>query len=277
MKVHIENAEGIRVLRPEGDLDALGHVALVEALEEQFGQAPALAGGQEEGLEVILDLSCVDYINSICVGYIVQFWRDATRGGGFFAIAGARREVRRLLEVGGVHRYINLYDTLEAAVAGCQAGESPKTLLDEKSILELVKNFSRISLSRALNAEVTTAEIPTPPPSWDVVRVTGDVSGLLAVALDPESSRRIAGRLLEGLPECDDPQSAVEHIERVVIDSAFSGLEEMGYEFEMAVMEKGVKVAVAHSLALETPWGSVLLGINLRKLTTKRRRRVAQT
>lgn len=276
MKVHIEDAEGIRVLRPEGDLDALGHVALVEALEEEFGQATVPAGAKEAGLEVILDLSGVGYINSICVGYIVQFWRDATRGGGFFAIAGARREVRRLLEVGGVHRYINLYDTLAAAVVGCQAGESPKTLLDEKSILELVKNFSRISLSRALNTDVTTAEILAPPPSWDIVRVTGDVSGLLAVALDPDSSRRIAGRLLEGLPECDDPQSAIEHIERVVIDSAFSGLEEMGYEFEMAVMERGVKVAVAHSLALETPWGSVLLGINLRKLTTKRRRRVAQ-
>lgn len=263
MKIDTENMDEILVVRPKGDLDALGYVSLVELLEEKI---------QEDELELVLDLSDVTYINSICVGYIVQFWRELTRGGGFFAISGARNEVRRLLEVGGVHRYINLYPDLPAAVRGCQEGESPKMLLDQKGLLDLVKNFARISLSRAMKTEVSIGEVAEAPDRWNIVRVSGELSGILGAVTGEASRKRIAGRMLEGIPGCEEVGAAIDHLERVLIDSALSGLEEVGYIFETSALEHGVGVDLPHSVALETAFGSVDLGIDISKIQTKRLR-----
>ncbi len=58
-----------------------------------------------------------------------------------------------------------------------------------------------------------------------------------------------------------------------MIDSSLSGLEEVGYAFEAETLQQGIAVDLPNSIGLETRYGTVLLGIDLTKIETKRIRR----
>ena len=264
MKVETQKREEILVSQVIGDLDAIGYVSLVDALEVHL---------HEKEVEMILDLSRVEYINSLCMGFIVQFWRDIIRGSGFFAIAGARGEVDRLLRVGGIDRLINSYRDVDQAIAGCRAGDNPRTLLGDQGLVDLVKNFARVSLSRAVDDQVKVVEGAPKENLWVGIDLSGALDGFLGVSIDDDSRDTFCGRLLKAVPDFDRPEEALEQLAHQLIYAVVSGLEDMGYAFQVGDRLQPRDRSIGITFGLESDHGTVWVGVQLRKNMTRRIRR----
>jgi len=68
--------------------------------------------------DLVIDLSQTSTLTSIGIRAIVIIHKMlSTDGGRHLKIAGAASQIREILEVAGVTQYIEVYDTVEAAVA----------------------------------------------------------------------------------------------------------------------------------------------------------------
>ncbi len=106
---------GVTVVSPVGSLDETN----LSSLEH------VLAGTAEH--DTVLDLSRVGYLNSQVLSLAVYSWRNATRSGRRFVLAGASAPVRQVLEVSGLDQLIPVADSVETAVhpiAGGRVGDA---------------------------------------------------------------------------------------------------------------------------------------------------------
>jgi len=79
---------------------------------------------REGKLKVILDLSGLNYIDSAGVGTVVMCFGKLKRSGGTLRVAGAAGRVEHAFKTTSVHRMIQFFPTVEAAV---QSFASPPT------------------------------------------------------------------------------------------------------------------------------------------------------
>lgn len=118
VRLHRAEGSGVCVAEFEGDLD----LALVDIAQPQM----------ETMLEVgctsfVLDLSSVDYADSSALGLMVWLNERISRSGGRIVVAGANRNVTRVLEISGL---VNVVDTISTAEDVTSAVESV-TLVSE--------------------------------------------------------------------------------------------------------------------------------------------------
>lgn len=99
-----EERDGIAIVSPVGSLDESNLESLQRALAESSGQ------------DTVLDLSRVAYMNSQVLSLAVYSWRDATRRGRRFVLAGPSDPVRQIIEATGLDKILPLADTVEEVV-----------------------------------------------------------------------------------------------------------------------------------------------------------------
>jgi anti-sigma B factor antagonist len=100
-------ADGAIVVSVSGDLDLLGatklHLPLMDAMASS---------------SVVLDLTECGFCDSSGIRTLLQAMRQAESAGRSFRIAGAGKEIVRVLEVTGLLTTLKLYPDVQAAVKG---------------------------------------------------------------------------------------------------------------------------------------------------------------
>ncbi|MCE5237243.1 STAS domain-containing protein [bacterium] len=108
---------------PAGELDAYTGPQLREELAE------AVADGARW---LVLDMSRVEYIDSVGLGIIVGAAKRTVEQGGNLAVVAARPNVLRVFEISGTRELLNVVETLDEArerlswpVGGCGCDDAP--------------------------------------------------------------------------------------------------------------------------------------------------------
>lgn len=97
------------VVQVSGELD----LSTAEQFKLQVEQA--LANGKAQNL--ILDLSGVNFIDSSGLGVILGRYKTVTQNNGIIAIVNPKASVKKILELSGILRIINLYNDVKSALA----------------------------------------------------------------------------------------------------------------------------------------------------------------
>jgi len=116
MRIETEDRGKVSIVRPEDRLDIVGYLELEEHL------AGFLARGRTR---LVLDLSEASFINSAALGVMSRFWADCARAGGVLVIARPSREARNFLRLGEVDELIDVFATIEEAVAAAEQRGNP--------------------------------------------------------------------------------------------------------------------------------------------------------
>jgi len=80
---------------------------------EQLG--PRVNG---ENPVLVLDMEEVNYLDSAAIGCIMDLYRQAAAGKGFFGLAALRPRVATMLRMTGAHEMIGFFDSVEDALRG---------------------------------------------------------------------------------------------------------------------------------------------------------------
>lgn len=126
--VRHESAPGVCVVRLTGDID----IAVVPELREDLNSA--LGGGCNN---VVLDLNEVTYADSSALGLLVWLDHRLRPAGGRLVLAGANRDVTRILELSGlvqVAASIAMSANVDAALEGLRMEEPVLEPLWERSL-----------------------------------------------------------------------------------------------------------------------------------------------
>jgi anti-sigma B factor antagonist len=97
-----------------GDLDIVTSPALDDCLSQ----------ARTTGSRVILDLSGVDFMDTSALAVIVGHWKKLEAAGGGLSLAGARYRYTKTLWITGLADRLNLYDSVEAALAASADAEA---------------------------------------------------------------------------------------------------------------------------------------------------------
>ncbi len=105
--------EGVVVMEVSGSVDS--------ETVDRFSQA--VKGVLEEGCRCLLmDLRGLTYINTSGLSVIADAFRKAHQCGGSLKLAGARPEIKELLDVVRFTRIIDIFDDINEALRSCGAG-----------------------------------------------------------------------------------------------------------------------------------------------------------
>jgi anti-anti-sigma factor len=102
----VETRDSVAVVRLGGELD------LYNADEVRAALGSAAAGNPEY---VVVDLAEVEFMDSTALGVFVEAHNSLPNGG--LRLAAPQLETRRALLVSGLDRSLNVYDTLDEALA----------------------------------------------------------------------------------------------------------------------------------------------------------------
>lgn len=112
MDVTVENRGAVSVMAVAGSIDALTAPKLSEVFEEQV---------QTGNVNLVADLSGVDYTSSAGLRALLGTMKGARSGGGDLRLAGVRTEVHRVLEMSGFTTILKYFDTVDQAVASFES------------------------------------------------------------------------------------------------------------------------------------------------------------
>ena len=84
-------------------------------VDEQSKQIYTLIEAAGAGLNLIFDLSALEYMNSKSIGYLTDWYSKVSAGGGKIVISQARENILDILQVVGLTQLINAYPSLEEA------------------------------------------------------------------------------------------------------------------------------------------------------------------
>ncbi|GLX95066.1 STAS domain-containing protein [Herbidospora sp. NBRC 101105] len=120
-RLHISSRreDGIGVLAPEGEIDAVTRSILAAALNEALA-AP--------GTRLILDLSGVTFLDSGGLGTISDQHRAARENGGMLSVYGGDPRRTRVLWLTGMADWLPVHPDLTTALAAVQEGFRDKPL-----------------------------------------------------------------------------------------------------------------------------------------------------
>jgi anti-sigma B factor antagonist len=103
---------GFAVVAVGGELDIVTSRQFDECLVEV----------RRDDMDIIIDLSAVDFMDTGSLAVIVGHWKQVTAAGGTLALAGARYRYTKTLWITGLADRLPMYDTVDAAVAAGAAG-----------------------------------------------------------------------------------------------------------------------------------------------------------
>lgn len=95
--ISIRREDGVAVVTPVGEMDAVSSPALAEALDEVLGDAPK---------GVVVDLAKVGFCDSRCIGVLVAAFRQARDLDVGFVVTEPQQQVNRLFVIAGIDQVI---------------------------------------------------------------------------------------------------------------------------------------------------------------------------
>lgn len=103
---HSAGRDGRAIVAAEGQVDLATAPRLAEALTQAHG---------DDVTEVVVDLTGVDFLDSVGVRVLVEVARDAAQLDVSLTVRGARGWVARVLEITGVDEYLHVVPSQPAA------------------------------------------------------------------------------------------------------------------------------------------------------------------
>jgi anti-sigma B factor antagonist len=97
------------VLRMSGQMREMGADVLRDQLDE------LLAGGH---YKLVFDLSDITFISSVGLGQMMRAYRSASSNGGYVRIVNPQPLVEEVFRFTKLHKILQIYPTVEAAVQG---------------------------------------------------------------------------------------------------------------------------------------------------------------
>lgn len=67
---------------------------------------------------IIFDFSQTEFMDSSGIGVLLNRYKQMAGSGGRVTIYGAGKQILRILNIGGIPKFVSLFDTKEAALAG---------------------------------------------------------------------------------------------------------------------------------------------------------------
>jgi anti-anti-sigma factor len=108
MDITVEQRGEVSVMAVSGSIDALTAPQLTNAFDEQV---------QAGRVNLVADLSGVDYTSSAGLRALLGTMKDARSGGGDLRLAGILDDVHRVLEMSGFTSIMKTFDDVDQAVA----------------------------------------------------------------------------------------------------------------------------------------------------------------
>lgn len=68
--------------------------------------------------KVVFDFSRTEFMDSSGIGILLNRYKQMSRSGGKVTLYGAGAQIGRILNIGGIHKLMEHFDSKEAAVAG---------------------------------------------------------------------------------------------------------------------------------------------------------------
>ncbi|WP_017583034.1 STAS domain-containing protein [Nocardiopsis valliformis] len=106
--ISIRREDGVVVVAPVGEMDAVTSPALADALDEVLS-APLPKG-------VVVDLAKVGFCDSRCIGVLVSAFRQARDLGLGLIVAEPQQQVNRLFVIAGIDQVIPIDASIDHAV-----------------------------------------------------------------------------------------------------------------------------------------------------------------
>jgi anti-sigma B factor antagonist len=100
---------GVLLLEVTGDLDAANSQILRDAL------VPAI---DQEGGVIVIDMTEVNYIDSVGLGTLVAGLKRANEHGAQLRFVVTNPQIQKVLNITGLVRVLDVYETSDSAVAG---------------------------------------------------------------------------------------------------------------------------------------------------------------
>lgn len=107
MQLSVSQDGPATVIAVEGSIDALTADEFQELMQAQLGTG---------NVQLIADLSGVDYASSAGLRAILVGLKESRRSGGDLRLAAVRKGVYRVLELSGMDSIIKIYDDVAGAV-----------------------------------------------------------------------------------------------------------------------------------------------------------------
>jgi anti-anti-sigma factor len=98
----------VKIVRVVGQLDESN-------VDEEAKQIYTLIESVPQGLNLIFDLSGLEYMNSKSIGYLTDWYSKVSATAGRVVIAAARDNILDILQVVGLTQLVSAYATLEEA------------------------------------------------------------------------------------------------------------------------------------------------------------------
>jgi anti-sigma B factor antagonist len=112
LPISVEHRDGIAIIRPRGEIDLFNAGVLQTALTGQ------LQGGS---VHVVLDLEDVTFVDSTALGIFVRAHERALSEHTVFSLVLPHRRLSRLATMMGLDQVLNMYESLDAAIATATA------------------------------------------------------------------------------------------------------------------------------------------------------------
>ncbi len=112
VEIDIHEADGYRVLRPQGDLDVYTVGSLRDALGKML---------EEETPKVVVDLDAVPFMDSSGLGALMGGVRRLREIGGDLAIACTREQHLKLFTITGFGEGVSIAPTVDEAAKGLRS------------------------------------------------------------------------------------------------------------------------------------------------------------
>ena len=109
MNITTDKQGDVTILTLVGHLDATTAELVTNRISSEL--AP-------EQTKMVIDLSGVDFMSSAGLRTILAAAQDTRNTGGDLRLAGAKKNVKRVLDFSGLTKIIKYYDTVAAAVEG---------------------------------------------------------------------------------------------------------------------------------------------------------------
>jgi anti-sigma B factor antagonist len=108
--VRREDEGALTMVAASGEVDAYTGPELLEALTDSLHQSDGPTW-------LLVDLTQVQYLDSIGLGILVQAAKEATQGGGAMAVACRTRVVLKVFDISGTREMLGVRETIEEASA----------------------------------------------------------------------------------------------------------------------------------------------------------------
>lgn len=105
--IKIFDIDGVRVFQVSGRVDSITAIQLGEQIQRAINR---------DVVQLVLDLSRVDYLTSAGVREIIRGQQAAAEEGGDLRLAGPSQPVNDVLYITGLHNELDIYDSREEAV-----------------------------------------------------------------------------------------------------------------------------------------------------------------